>query len=195
MKLKEQYSKLEGKIFSKQMIKHKLSDRIVELDEQINDIEIEKNALKVKILSEKEAIYPKIEDAYWISQVGEIIPVPLTHIKRVFEEPAKFSLTKDELISTYKQYGEKIPFEGKARNFIISNLLMDAWIRLRYNRKNDCWTVQCSELSEEIRENLIEWCRHVNLNPKYLFSDLKINSILDNKTVKISLIEFLSDVD
>lgn len=67
-------------------------------------------------------------------------PVPAvekTHIDFVTENPEMFGLTLAEIQETYDKHGEKLRFEGKARDQIIYKLLQKGFVRVRKNVRSD----------------------------------------------------------
>ena len=70
--------------------------------------------------------------AFWINPSrGIAIYVSIHHINTILDNPALFSFTRKELENVYSQYGEKIGFEGKAREVIMKEAILKGWIRIR----------------------------------------------------------------
>jgi len=65
----------------------------------------------------------EIAEAYWISPQGEIYPVKITHIRFILDNPDMFKTTKIDLLEIYKKYNEKIGWEGKAREEIMTKII------------------------------------------------------------------------
>ena len=57
--------------------------------------------------------------AFFISPSGEIIYVGTTHIAKVISNPEKFDMSFEAIEKLYRQYGEKVGLEGKARREIL----------------------------------------------------------------------------
>jgi len=70
--------------------------------------------------------------AFFISPEGEIITVQTSHIAEIIKDPAPFGLSKDEIYAEYRQCGEPVGIEGKAREKIIKVLIKGGWIRIRH---------------------------------------------------------------
>jgi hypothetical protein len=96
-------------------------------------------------------------DAFWISPTGKIIEAPKKHIDVVQDNPKLFGLSPDIFNAMYKKFKEPMGLEGKARNAIITELLMKGWIRLR-NRRNS-WTIQVYKLNSKTATSLWDWAR------------------------------------
>ncbi len=83
-------------------------------------------------------------------------PVPaveITHIDFVIEHPEMFGLTFDSIQKTYDKYGEKLRFEGKARDEIIYDLLQYGFVRVRKDVRSDTWTFNVGDFSlRDIKE-------------------------------------------
>ncbi len=95
--------------------------------------------------------------ACWIAPDDKIIEVPITHIKRILENPEMFGLSKDKILATYKKYNEKVGLEGKARHEILLDLIKKGWIRIRYMPKNDSWTVEIYDYNEITNNQIRGW--------------------------------------
>ncbi len=92
--------------------------------------------------------------AYWLSPSGDIIPVDELHITMVLKNPEKFRRTKKELQEVYDKHKEPYGLEGKARAEIMSDIIKDGWIRVRYVPRNDFFTAQVNRLNEKTKEAL-----------------------------------------
>lgn len=93
-------------------------------------------------------------EAYWIAPSGDIIPVPKLHINMVIEHPEKFRLTKKQIQEVYEKHKEPMGHEGKAREEIMSYLIKEGWVRIRYLPRNDSFTVQLNKLTERNKNHL-----------------------------------------
>ena len=93
-------------------------------------------------------------DGFWIAPSGDIIQVPKSHIDMVVANPEKFRMSKEEIKKLYEKYNEPIGHEGKAREEILSDLIKDGWIRIRYIDRTDSFTVQLDRLSERKKNQL-----------------------------------------
>lgn len=101
-------------------------------------------------------------NAYFIDKVGTIIPVSSTHIQTIVNSPAKFGLTKKQVLFEFIGTGEPIGFEGVARNKIILDLLKKGFIRIRYNSKSACWRIQIhSALTLKLKKHILTFCREL----------------------------------
>ena len=96
--------------------------------------------------------------AYWISPIGEILPVETHHVTDFFRYPEVFGLTRDDVLSCYQKYGERLGTEGKAREELILGVMKKGWIRLRYSLKAQSWTAQLSRFTDRQKEYLLNWC-------------------------------------
>jgi len=65
------------------------------------------------------------------------------HIGLICKYPDIFNLKLDYIREIYNEFGEKIGFEGKAREVLIKQVSKDGWIRIRhYGRPRDYWSIQ-----------------------------------------------------
>jgi hypothetical protein len=80
--------------------------------------------------------------AFWL-RGDDLYEVRSTHIRFVIENPDLFDIPTEEIHRIYREQGEPIGFEGRARKEIIAMLIENGWIRIRhYVRPQDYWTVQ-----------------------------------------------------
>lgn len=96
--------------------------------------------------------------AFWISPGGEILGVGTSHISKIIDTPERFGLTMDYLKAVYKDYGEPLGFEGKARNIIVREIISRGWIRLR-RYPNKYWEINLADFSEQVQVTLACWSK------------------------------------
>lgn len=97
--------------------------------------------------------------AMWISPRGEILAKQNTnHIAMVIENPQKFGLTKEYVEEKYKEYGEPLGVEGKAREEIIRELVKNGWIRIR-RYTNKFWSITINKLTKKVKDYLFDWAQ------------------------------------
>lgn len=135
-------------------------------------------------------------EGYWIAPSGDIIPVPKLHINMVLENPEKFRLTKKQIQEVYDKHKEPIGLEGKARAEIMSDLIREGWIRVRYLPRSDSFTVQLNKLTDRNKDHLyafsneaIKGIEGAKFHPN---SELKIMDLDANVLETISLKEAVS---
>lgn len=133
--------------------------------------------------------------AYWLSKKALIYPVTTSHIRFVIDNANLFDMSKDDIKAMYSTHKEKIGFEGKARNEIMSELISKGWIRARYKESNNenYWTLELFQLTESSIQNILKWKEMLlSLNQDLrnnLNTTIKINTLKDNKEVKTCLEE------
>lgn len=94
--------------------------------------------------------------AFFLSQTGDLIHVPLNHISTVIADPQRFGLTREEIENVYKDYGERVGVEGKARREILLRIIADGWIRIR-RYPNRRWSVTANNLTPAVQKLLQGW--------------------------------------
>lgn len=96
---------------------------------------------------------------YWYRK-GKLFDVGVKkHIDYIIQFPEKFDFTKEEIKDIYDSYNEKMGVEGKAREFLIKEVIKDGWIRIRhYVKPNDYWSIQYDtfRLRKRDLKNLVE---------------------------------------
>jgi hypothetical protein len=97
-----------------------------------------------------------ISIAFFLSQTGDLIHVPQNHISTVIAEPENFGLTREEIEASYKEYGERVGVEGKARREILLRIIGEGWIRIR-RYPNKYWSVTAASLTPVVQDRLREW--------------------------------------
>jgi hypothetical protein len=128
-------------------------------------------------------------NAYWISPSGKIVPVGQTHIREVLDNPEAFGTTQEEVDTIYKRHKEKKGIEGKAREEIMTAMLIRGWIRIRYNSREDAYSIELNKLSAKSKDYLCTLANGlIQLNDKRKFSDVKIIEFAsDYNTVNYSV--------
>lgn len=98
--------------------------------------------------------------AFWITPKGEIIGSMRSHISMVVSDPSKFGLTRDYIREIYEKYGEKVGFEGKAREEIMKQLISEGFIRIR-KYGNSGWVVDVNRLMKKMKERITKWAEKI----------------------------------
>jgi len=99
------------------------------------------------------------EDAFWISPSGKLIPVKRTHIQTIIDFPEAFGSTGDSIKKKYAEHGEPLNFEGKARQKIMEALINEGWIRIRYQRGIDTYSIELDRLNKKNKDYLWAWAQ------------------------------------
>lgn len=63
--------------------------------------------------------------ALWISPRGEVLGSTESHIQQLIMNADKFGLDLDKIRQRFKDYGEPVGFEGRAREDIIKRILWE----------------------------------------------------------------------
>ncbi len=133
-------------------------------------------------------------------------PVPtveITHIDFVIQNPEMFGLTLDQIQETYDKYGEKLRFEGKARDEIIYDLLQKGFVRVTTDIKNNQFLLELNHfdvtdieqfldnknvegihkiLSHDLQDlltTLQTWWNKVKRKPENYLYNIKISSLVN----------------
>jgi hypothetical protein len=134
--------------------------------------------------------------AYWILPKrvnGKLtIKVSTRHINDIIDHPTKFGETKDTVFDAYKKYDERVGIEGKAREEIIERILQRGFARVRFNMRQQRWSIQVYKLNDKMQDNIFEWAHDAikqrNVSPE---SMVYIHSLNDNKMRKYKLKEIM----
>jgi len=92
----------------------------------------------------------------WISPSGDIFGVSLTHIRAVIDNPDKFGLSVEYIKAVFNKHGEGIGSEGEARDEIISLLISNGWVRIRYY-PGEYFHVELNRLTRSNKYFLFSW--------------------------------------
>ena len=98
--------------------------------------------------------------AWWLHAPDcSIQSVPETHIGLVCARPEIFNRTETELRAIFRRHGEVWASENRARKEILSGLLAEGWIRLRFYPRDFGWTAEYSVQRDwrEVRDALWVW--------------------------------------
>lgn len=94
-------------------------------------------------------------DAYWINPEGEITGAPVKHILQVLHYPDYFGYTLDGVQNRFKKFGERLGWEGRAREEIFKELFTKGWIRVRKNKDHSI-SIQTGKYSETEKKYVAE---------------------------------------
>ena len=114
-------------------------------------------SIKGYIFDEKEMV----SGGVWISPDGDIFGVPLTHIRTVVDDPARFGFTMEEIKSYYRRNQEGIGSEGTARDSIIDFLVSYGWVRIRFHPGDNIFQAELAKLWPCYEEYLSIWASKV----------------------------------
>jgi hypothetical protein len=103
------------------------------------------------------AMMPSV--AFFLSQTGDLIHVPDSHIATVIRDPERFGLTREEILAAYETHGEGMGTEGKARKEILLKLIEGGWIRIR--RYKGYWSVNAHSFAPPVRKHLQGWVKEM----------------------------------
>jgi len=99
--------------------------------------------------------------AFWINPSrGLAIYVSIHHINTILDNPALFSFTRKELENIYSQHGEKIGFEGRAREAIMRNAILRGWIRIRKDPARPV-IIEAAKVDNKLMNTLCPWARAI----------------------------------
>jgi len=98
--------------------------------------------------------------AFWIDKLGKITDTKDNHITEIVTNPKKFGFTKEEVVSTFEKYGEKMPSEGKARRELIDTAIGRGFIRLRQYR-NSHWSITIAKMDKRTRSLITDWAKKI----------------------------------
>lgn len=131
--------------------------------------------------------------AYWIDPRGKVTEAPITHIATVIKHPSKFGLTKQKIQIIYDKYDEKIGWEGKAREQIMTDLMKKGFIRIR--ERSNGWTIQLWKLNKKMNDFLWQWAHDILPKAYDKFGDVSVwelNRMGSKPSVSVSLKDLAS---
>lgn len=128
-------------------------------------------------------------EAYWINPEGEITGVPEKHILRILREPEYFGYTREEILERFKKFGEKLGWEGRAREEIFKELFPKGWIRVRKNRDKNCTvSIQTGKYGEKEKESIKKLAEMMLQNPENTQYSVLITTMAEER-IETSLID------
>ena len=135
----------------------------------------------------------KIANAYWISPSGIIHPVKTTHIQEVIDQPEEFNTSLKEIKKVYRECKENLGLEGKARDKIMADIILNGngWIRIRYDRGSDYYSIEVGKINKRIKEHINQWAlKTLEITPSRENTVVAINIFLSRDIlVKCFLME------
>jgi len=96
--------------------------------------------------------------AFFINPKGQVLYVGRSHISAIIKNPKKFGFPKEWIEAQYKRFGERMGQEGKAREFIIRNLIEDGWIHIRRYGDNH-WNFNVWNTTGKVKEYIKKFAR------------------------------------
>jgi len=132
------------------------------------------NHLRDSKLQKKQGL--TMADAYWLNPFGMIFALDeeFKHIDYIIDNPDAFGLAKEQVYDLYDKHGEELYTEGKAREEIIKSLINKGWIRIRYYKKNDTYTLNMNSYNNRNCSYVSSWAEEL-YNQKKIFSEVKID--------------------
>jgi len=97
--------------------------------------------------------------AYWISPAGKILPIMNedNHIAQVIKKPKAFGFTIEEIQKMYDEEGEQPGIEGRARERIIKQIILNGWIRIRRYMREDTFSINMNGVNSRNIDLLFQW--------------------------------------
>ena len=123
--------------------------------------------------------------AYWLNDNGVILPVPKIHIAEVISTPERFGYTLERIRECYEHHHEPIGHEGNARIEIMSDLIKNGWVRVRYTPATDTWTVELHTLTDELRIVLKRFFSDPDVHGNHPYADVRIVELSRSAGLKI----------
>ena len=129
--------------------------------------------------------------AYWISNKGKVFELKgKYHIWYVIKYPNRFGETKESIQKEYDTFDEKIGWEGKAREVIITRILQRGFVRIRENLNR--WSIQIWKMTPRLNDFIWEWARSIKVMDKY--ADVTIHELKTNKLTRTSFNKLTEDI-
>lgn len=131
--------------------------------------------------------------AFWIDPRGKVIEAKITHIATVIKNPSKFGLSTQKIQKVYDKYKEKVGWEGKAREEIMTDLMKKGFIRIR--ERSNGWIIQLWKLNRKMNDFLWQWAHGILPKAHDKFGDVSVwelNRMGNKPSVSLSLKDLAS---
>ncbi|MDD5651296.1 MAG: hypothetical protein PHF86_12920 [Candidatus Nanoarchaeia archaeon] len=119
-----------------------------------------------------------ITTSYWISPDNKFIPIDLTHIDLIVNNPDKFGLSQEYIQKVHKKHKEQPGDEGNARDEIMTKLIKDGWIRIRNILQYYTLKIQVYDFKQQtidrVEKAIIEGYKRKIFNKSFSVSILNI---------------------
>jgi len=130
--------------------------------------------------------------AYWIlpKRVNgkSFISVPTRHINDIIKHPKKFGETKKSVENEYKRHNEPVGLEGKAREKIIQRVLKRGFGRVRFDVREQKWSIQIWRLSPKYNDRIFEFAMDASkLKNVSKESEVFIHTLDNNRMIRTTL--------
>ncbi len=99
--------------------------------------------------------------AFFISPLGDLVPVPTSHIAAVIADPPHFGVTRVFIEARHEHHHEPLGSEGHARAEVLLQILDAGWIRIREQPPKSPvhWHVQLAALTDDHRARLRQFAQ------------------------------------
>lgn len=125
----------------------------------------------------------------------EIIEIRGSHVAYLLEHPENFNMDREWMLEQYREFGEPIGFEGKARAEILIQAMSDGWVRIResFSKEGGRWTFEFYTWASR-RDTVRHFVRWARIGRAIqMFDVIELNGIDDGfrRTTDIGEIESL----
>jgi len=80
-----------------------------------------------------------------------------SHIRYLIRNHSAFQISREIIETTFAKYKERMGFEGRAREELMTVVLSNGWIRVRHHLSPyDHWIIQCDDLSKR-KTTIQQW--------------------------------------
>lgn len=137
--------------------------------------------------------------AFFISPLGKVLYVGQNHINAIISNPDKFDLTLDEIKKIYEKYDEKLGVEGKAREEILKQIVMDGWIRIR-RYPNKFWSINTYMLRKRQKNFLYKFAKMIlnegidGIKESDKFMPVKIDVMNPPEQLEFEIVDIAEDI-
>ena len=98
-------------------------------------------------------------DGGWLSPDGRLLWSTQSHVVDMIGYPQAFGLTRADIDAVYREYGEPVGQEGKAREKLIRDAVAAHWIRFRRDERGEPpWSVAVQALNGAARRRITDRC-------------------------------------
>lgn len=135
-----------------------------------------------------------MENKYWISPDGEIIPVEEHPVKTMIKQPERFNYTIDEMQMLYAKYSDENEAEGEATKTIIHGLIEKGWSYCYRKGENREWQIEVYKLNKNTRFHLRSWAAFmIAKSCLSLDSHLKFHRFYQKDKLKKRVLQLIED--
>jgi hypothetical protein len=125
---------------------------------------------------------------YWIDPNGQVQRLPDgKHIDQMIAAPARFGLTREQIVDCYREVSEPLGLEGRARRKLIEQAIQGGFIHIRHDLRRG-WIVTVWEQSPAVLATLRDWANEAVGDPwAGQFATVRLRTLCRTEEIRMTI--------